>query len=88
MRSVSARTIARWYDAARSARRDSSSFADSPRTDDGDFFVTNLPAATVTASAVYADPDDGAISRPWGPVSFAVVVGQVVSVAPLVPPGG
>lgn len=56
------------------------------RTDDGDYFATNLPAGLAVIKGAYADPSVPTRTLPFGPVSTQLSAGQVNAVAALTPP--
>ncbi|MCC7492497.1 MAG: hypothetical protein IT204_09135 [Fimbriimonadaceae bacterium] len=62
------------------------SISSTGRTDDYDWFGSNLPAGAVTASGTFTHPVQANTSFGYGPANLALAAGQVAAASALLPP--
>lgn len=60
----------------------------SSRTDDGDWFATNLAAGAVSLTGIFAPTTSTTLTLPFGPVTISLQAGLVHGVTALLPPWG
>lgn len=60
--------------------------SETDRQDDGDYFVANLPAATISAEGSFADANDPTDAPEFGPLDLPLEAGQIHAVSALLPP--